>query len=509
MSSYTINPKDYIRRDMEEYKLAKKIDEYDTKGIKNPKLENDLSSLMEEHRGIIYNKDDMSIDYFTFTRYMLKRCTMFCISKNTYYAYNKKLHYYQIINENTIKKIIHVIFDEYNKELYELYYGRNIYEAFKETIPETNELSVTSGVIVFANGTLYTNINSHKPMEFTNKFSSKNVVLSAMPYNYDPEAQCPKFQQFLKECLKGDESLKKLLRDCCSNIFAFGEAYIHHIVFLYGTGRNGKSVFLDIIKYLFPGICSHARLDNIAKQFGTSKLVGKVLNISSETGLKISSTETIKEITAGSPTEAEFKHKDSFPIRITTKLFASTNSLPYTLDNSKGWEERLTIIPFEEHFEQLPENGIKKKGILYQNPYMLEELQEEREGIAAWLLEGLEELKQRDWKLSSCERSYKYKQMVIMEQQPVRLFFNSCIEKCSQKDKACTKTSEIHRAFNSWTGHNDIKQFIFNNSRDFHKEFRRVLEINGCSPAPKEIHGYQYYTGIVLKKDYRKFVCYI
>lgn len=505
----TITATAYLGRDRKEDELKKHLQSLMIHSDEHKQVQLKLEKLQESNRGITYDSENKRmLDPLQFARYFLMRCIMFCIGTNVFYSYNRTEHCYQVVTTRTIKKVARLILDEVDTKLYNLLFGDRAYKAIDETIVERTELSATPGVIVFKNGTLYTNLSSKKPMEFVPKFSPKNIVFHTMPYDYVPDAKCPKFQKFLKECLQGDKDLIALLRDCCSNIFAFGESYIHHIVFIWGVGRNGKSVLVDTLEYVFPEMCSHTHLSTLSEKFGTSELVGKVLNISPESETEIKNTEILKVISAGSTTTAEFKFQDRFSVRITTKLFVATNSFPYTTDNSKGWKDRLTIIPFNQVFEAMPADGNKKEGKLYQNPHLLEELKAEREGIAAWLLEGLEELKQRGWILTPCKKANTLKQKVLLDSQPVLLFFYSCIETCSPDERIRTRTAEIHRNFKAWAEHNEVEINRFHDSRAFHKEFRRILELQGCSPKPREIRGTQHYINIKMHTHFLRRVCY-
>jgi putative DNA primase/helicase len=471
-------------------------------------LKQELQELQEENRGIYKDENDcIKIDYLDFSDYFQKRCKMFCVGESTYYAYSKKTHCYEICQVRTLKKIARKILGEANPDLYNTMTGARILTALSEDVDEVRELSATPGVVVFQNGTLKLNLDSDKKMEFVPRFSPKNIVFQSLPYDYNPDAECPKFQNFLRECTKDDEDLIALLRDCCANIFAFGETYVHQIVFIWGIGRNGKSVLCDVLNYLFPEMVSHEHLSTLTERFGTSGLVDKVLNISPEADAKIKNTEIIKEISAGSTTMAEFKYKDIFPVRITAKLFVATNSFPYTEDSSKGWMDRLTIIPFEQVFEVNPPDGKKKEGVCYQNPYLLDELKEEREGIAAWLLEGLQDLKERNWSLTYSERAEVLKQKVLMESQPVLLFFRSCVKKSEEETRI--KTSEMHASFKQWAQKNEIDMRGFYDSKAFHKDFRRILDLSGCDSRPREVKGNLHYANIKLKDNYENCVDYI
>lgn len=494
-------PKEYVLVDAKERELRKNLKRLQEEDdpYEFQRAEKKYLSILEKHRGIYCEGDEKKIDYGFFSKYFLKRCKVYSLGEKPFYAYSKATHCYEEVGERTIKKMARYILDEVDTDFYFERAGREIFKNVQEDMNEWRGRLATPGIIVFRNGTLHLNLDSDQPMWFEENFSSKNVVFHSLPYDYNPEATCPKFQAFLRQCMKGDEELVSLLRDCCANIFSFGEAYVQHLVFFYGSGRNGKSVLCGLLEYLFPEMVSHVGLSRMTRQFGNASMVDAVLNISEEAEKELKDTSLIKEMSAGSTVSVERKGKDITSARMTVKLFATTNSFPKVSDESKGWEDRLTIIPFDQIFEVAPADGQRKEGVLYQNPHMLEELQEEREGIAAWLLEGLEELKERGWVLSDCKRAQEFKLRILLQAQPVRLFFRSCI---TVADGKRIRTKKLHDAFRAWANRHEVDMGDAYSSKNFHERFRNILRENQLDENPRKIQGNQYYVGISLGDFY-------
>lgn len=491
-------PEDYVLADTRERKLLKSLEQIQEEDdpYEYQRAEKKYLSILEKHRGIYYDDDKKDVDYNVFSQYFLKRCKVFSVGEKPFYAYSKATHCYEEVSERTIKKMARCILGEVDTDFY-FGVGREIFKNVQDAMEEWRGRLATPGIIVFRNGTLHLNLDSDQPMWFEKKFSSKNVVFHSLPYDYNPEATCPKFQAFLRQCMKGDEELVSLLRDCCANIFSFGEAYVQHLVFFYGIGRNGKSVLCRLLEYLFPEMVSNVALSRMTQRFGNASMEDAVLNISEEAEKELKDTSLIKEMSAGSTVSVERKGKDITSTRMTVKLFVTTNSFPKVSDKSKGWEDRLTIIPFDQIFEVAPADGQRKEGVLYQNPHMLEELKEEREGIAVWLLEGLEELKKRGWVLSYSKTAQECKLKILQKEQPVRVFFQECIK---VEDGHRVKTSILHNAFKNWAKEHDVDMKDAYSARNFHAYFQILLRENQLDGNPRKIQGNEYYVGISLGK---------
>jgi putative DNA primase/helicase len=61
---------------------------------------------------------------------------------------------------------------------------------------------------------------------------------------------CPRWHGFLNTVTGGDEKLKKFLQVSCGYALT-GLVREQVLLFLYGTGRNGKSVFIRTISDIF------------------------------------------------------------------------------------------------------------------------------------------------------------------------------------------------------------------------------------------------------------------
>lgn len=69
-----------------------------------------------------------------------------------------------------------------------------------------------------------------------------------IPYAYDNNATSKKFQRFLKDTFKDEKLIKymqRLLGYCLT-----GETGEQEVYFAYGSGANGKSTLLSLVRYI-------------------------------------------------------------------------------------------------------------------------------------------------------------------------------------------------------------------------------------------------------------------
>lgn len=106
----------------------------------------------------------------------------------------------------------------------------------------------------------------------------------------------------------------------------------------------------------------------ISKDFGAANLIGKRLNIATETETSIASqytpidTELLKRLSGGEEIQANRKHKSYVKFRNTAKLIFCSNNQLVLGDSSSGMNRR--IITWRFGIEQ--ENNSEIKSILYE-----------------------------------------------------------------------------------------------------------------------------------------------
>ena len=150
-----------------------------------------------------------------------------------------------------------------------------------------------------------------------------------LPFDYDQEAKCPRFQEFLKQVFRADEELISLVQEimgyCLSPSIEAQKFFI-----FYSDGSSGKSVLCSILQHLAGGDnnVSSLTLSNLNQKFQRAELFGKIVNISTENEVRKFNTEALKSITSGDPIQIEHKFRKPFTTRLTAKLLFAMNSLP-------------------------------------------------------------------------------------------------------------------------------------------------------------------------------------
>jgi len=137
--------------------------------------------------------------------------------------------------------------------------------------------------------------------------------------------------------------------------------------FLLGSGSNGKSTFISILKkFIGKKNYSSLELNDLGRRFKTAELFLKLVNFGEDiSNRNIDENSIYKKLVTGETINVEKKGKDPFEFEPYSKLIFSANELPKINDTSFGFMRRLIIIPFNAQF--------KETDIDY-NPYIIDNL---------------------------------------------------------------------------------------------------------------------------------------
>ena len=184
-------------------------------------------------------------------------------------------------------------------------------------------------------------------------YSPEYVITNRIPWDYIPDAQSELAERTLNKLACDDSSIVALLQECIGYCFyrrnELGKAFI-----LTGDKSNGKSTFLDVIKYMLGDEnISALDLKELGDRFSTSMMFGKLANLGDDIGddfLSGTQVSTFKKIVTGNRIKAERKGQDPFEFNPYIKMLFSANDIPRMKDKTGAVLRRLVIIPFNATF---------------------------------------------------------------------------------------------------------------------------------------------------------------
>lgn len=198
-----------------------------------------------------------------------------------------------------------------------------------------------------------------------------------------PRGECPTWLAFLSDVTGGDAELMNYLQRMVGYCLT-GNTSEHALFFLYGTGANGKSVFVNVIATILGDYAANAPMDTFMETRSDrhpTDLAGLrgarfVASIETEQGRRWNESK-IKTITGGDKISARFMRQDFFDYTPSFKLLIAGNHKPSIRNVDEAMKRRLHLIPFTVTIPLDRRDG-----------KLTEKLLAERDGILAWAQAG-------------------------------------------------------------------------------------------------------------------------
>jgi putative DNA primase/helicase len=166
------------------------------------------------------------------------------------------------------------------------------------------------------------------------------------------DAGCPLWLRFLNEATGNDGELIRFLQQFCGYCLT-GVTREHALVFVYGPGGNGKSVFLKTITSILKDYAVTSAMETLTASSNDkhptdlAMLAGARLVTANETEEGRAWAEArIKALTGGDPITARFMRRDFFTYVPTFKLVVTGNHKPVLHNVDEAARRRFNIVPF-------------------------------------------------------------------------------------------------------------------------------------------------------------------
>ncbi len=234
-----------------------------------------------------------------------------------------------------------------------------------------------------------------------------------------PNGEAPRWMQFLHEVTGGDQEVMAYLQRFAGYCLT-GETREHALVFVYGTGGNGKSVFLNTLLEMVGTYGMQAPMSIFEEKANESHptelamLRGARLVVATETeeGRRWAESR-IKVMTGGDPITARFMRGDFFTYQPQFKPVIAGNHRPGFRNPDEAIQRRLHLVPFTQTFPA-PDRELSAR------------LKAEAGGILRWAIAGCLQWQVRG--LDAPESVRVATSDYLEEQDVVREWLDECTE---------------------------------------------------------------------------------
>jgi putative DNA primase/helicase len=283
--------------------------------------------------------------------------------------------------------------------------------------------------------------------------SREDGLTKLAPVEFDPRARCPQWDRFLSEIMPDPELVRFVQRAVGYSLT--GDASEQCVFLLYGTGANGKSKFLEVIRHIFGdyGSATHAGTFLVAKGAAIRNDLARLRGARFVTTVEPEADrwldESLIKVCSGEDTiSVRFLYGEYFEFEPVFKLWLATNDKPRIVGRSEAIWRRIRLIPFSV---TVPVERRDRK--------LAEKLKSEASGILNWALAGL-----RDWQVHGLGDAAAVRNATgeyRSDSDVVGRFLDAGV---SLDPRAEARASEIYASYRAWAA--DLGEHVIN-ERDF------------------------------------------
>jgi putative DNA primase/helicase len=345
-------------------------------------------------------------------------------------------------------------------------------------VPVVNSaLDTHNSLLCVLNGELNLRTGSLQPHD------KKHLISKITHTEYTDKIDHPLWDHFLADIFDSDQDLIRYVQKAIGYSLT-GSTSEQCAFFLYGTGRNGKSTFLDIVTEIMGDYAINIQPETIMLKQASSgptsdiaRLKGArfVTTVEPNEGARLNEG-LLKQLTGGDKVTAANKYENEFEFMPEFKLWMGTNHKPFIRGTDVGIWRRIHLIPFNV---QIPENQVDKQ--------LKFKLRQELPGILAWAVDGCLLWQREGLKppLSVTDASKEYK----TEMDVLASFLDECCD-----DGGEVGAGELFKAYIGWAKEgNEYEMSSTKFGREMQKRYLR-----------KRANG-SFFIGLHLRTAYKPY----
>ncbi len=298
---------------------------------------------------------------------------------------------------------------------------------------------------------------------------------------YEPQARCDRWMSFLAR-VAPDNDVRDFLR-IAAGYSLTGHTLEQCLIMLLGTGRNGKSLFIKMMRWLGGEYAVHADFETFLDRPGTvggargdiARFYRTRIVTTAEAGEgKRLNEALVKAITGGDTITARhlFSKEIEFPPELT--LWMAVNHRPVVHGGGDGLWRRMRLVPFNV---QIPDEEDEKN--------LDEVLRAELPGVLAWAVSGAIQ-----WYRTGLPFPKAVKDATENYREESDVMAEFIDERCTRDPAAQVLAGNLYTAYKHWCEHRGDTP-VSNNV------FGRKLTDRGIGGEKRG--GQKYRTGLKLK----------
>jgi len=333
----------------------------------------------------------------------------------------------------------------------------------KNTVPVEWFTRSTDGKMNFQNGVY----DIEKGI--LNPHSMEYGFRSILPCEYNPEARAPLWDKFLKEVTMDRQELIDIIQEFFGYSLANGPCKYQKMLMLLGSGANGKSKLVEVLRLLC-GTGGHAALSvkDMRNEQNRYMLEGRLVNIAEENSNdSFRNTEVVKNFSRGGYISVKKVYETPYFYENKTKLIMLCNSLPRTTDLTHGFFRSFIMLPFDQVFSDAKGN---------RDNNIIDKLKPELTGIFNWAIEGYRRL-ERQGKFTESKAANRLLNSYKVEADNVLEWIEGEFDVAFTEDPTSFVNKEtMYEKYNTYCENGNHKP---DNQSIFFKKIKEIIEQKG------------------------------
>lgn len=292
------------------------------------------------------------------------------------------------------------------------------------------------------------------------------------PVEFTDNADCPMWRRFLDDIFGGDRELIRYIQKAVGYSMT-GDTSEQCVFFLYGTGRNGKSTFLDVLREIFGDYVSNIQPETIMvknsmgnginSDIARLKGARMVTTVEPNEGVRLNEG-LIKQLTGDDAVTARKLYGNEFEFKPEFKLWMATNHKPIIRGTDDGIWRRIHMIPFTV---QIPADKVDRQ--------LKSKLEREYPAILRWAVEGC-----LLWQREGLKQPRAVLDMTREYRREMDVISGFLDDRCEVGEGFSAKSSELYAAYSAWCESNT--EFKMSNTKfsvEMDKRFGKTKQRDG------------------------------
>lgn len=347
-------------------------------------------------------------------------------------------------------------------------FSKNLYKAVEKKLSKYPRKKDMEGIVMIPllNGVLMIDREGQRSMRPHHRDDYFRYVL---PYEYDEQSQCPRFEQFLDEVLP-DKGIQQVVLEYFAYCFV-PWLHIEKLMAFLGSGSNGKSVLLGVIEGLFgKGNVTHENISDLTHDAThRANIEGKPVNLCTENDGKIYAS-ILRTMVSGETITCKKLYSQPYETDNYAKLLFAFNEMP-NIKSTEANMRRWILVKFDVHISE--EQADMELG---------EKLAHELPGILNLILSVLPDLIKRK-KFSKCEAITHAVREMEYDNDPVLQFISL---RCEVDPSFKTMGSDLFKGFCEFCAQNNIPAVLSN--QEFYKRLEALRHKSFMDKNQKAFH---------------------